>query len=595
MLSFGVLIWVALYWSDYRRPIGMARWGVIVLAGLIALVPAVSRKINKVLDRIGHPSARTKRIAAIVIALAAAGYFILTAVEQDRDLFPKTHDDNSYFLQMQMLAHGRLWMPPHPLADFFDTFYILVRPVSASQYFPGTALLYVPTVWLHLPTWLMPVVAAGAVVGLVYRILTELIDGAAGAIGAIWIASLSEFRMTSILLMSQVPALLFGLTMILGWLCWRRNQRWLWLPLIGGAAGWAAITRPVDALCFAVPVGAAIVADSIGKPVTKWVQAVALILIAAAPFLTVQIIFDKGVTGHYLKTPFELYQQQDVPGTQFGFPRFDPSVRPHSTLPQKQDYYSNWVMPFIVRHQPGQLARSWIMRWFPMTVVTTLPAPILLPLALVGILGVVGRKRWVLFAVLPLFIILYLFYTIYLEHYAITIMPAACLLCVLGAEKAAAAGGRIGPQLRAAFMMLIVVACITGFWEINHLIVPSSDQVEDEPFHSAALRQINLDIPNAPDLQKPAVILFRYHKGDYFFAEPVFNSGVAWPDDAQIIRAHDLGPQRDREIVKYYAAAPGPPRAFYLFDLKAQNPIAFLGTTAEPDRIERELDRLEPR
>ena len=27
-----------------------------------------------------------------------------------RDLFPKTHDDCSYMIQMQMLARGRLWM-----------------------------------------------------------------------------------------------------------------------------------------------------------------------------------------------------------------------------------------------------------------------------------------------------------------------------------------------------------------------------------------------------------------------------------------------------------------------------------------------------
>ena len=63
-----------------------------------------------------------------------------------------------------MLAEGRLWMPKHELADFFDTFYVLSRPKYASLYFPGAALLYVPTVWLGLPTWLMPIGVAGAIV-----------------------------------------------------------------------------------------------------------------------------------------------------------------------------------------------------------------------------------------------------------------------------------------------------------------------------------------------------------------------------------------------------------------------------------------------
>ncbi|HEY2586276.1 MAG TPA: hypothetical protein VGI81_10985, partial [Tepidisphaeraceae bacterium] len=178
LLVAGILIWAAF---GGGRGIGAMRWAIIAAATALALLPPVSRSIVRMLDRLRNPSPRQAAAAAVAIALVAAGYFILTAFLQDRDLFAKTHDDCSYLIQMQMLARGRLWMPPHPLADFFDSFYLIVHPVYASQYFPGTALLYVPTVWLHLPTWVLPVLAAGAVVGLVHHILTELIDGAAGA------------------------------------------------------------------------------------------------------------------------------------------------------------------------------------------------------------------------------------------------------------------------------------------------------------------------------------------------------------------------------------------------------------------------------
>jgi hypothetical protein len=590
LLALGVGVWIAI---GGGRGIGGVRWAVIGCAAGLALLPGVSSTIENLLARIRHPTPRAVGLASVAIAVVAASYFILTAVLQDRDLFPKTHDDCSYLIQMQMLARGRLWMPALPLADFFDSFYLIVRPVYASQYFPGTALLYVPTIWLHLPTWVMPVMAAGAVVGLTYRILTELLDGAAGALAALWIASLSEFRLASILLMSQVPALLLGLVMVWGWLRWRRSRAAGWMVVIGVAAGWAAITRPVDALCFAIPIGIAIAADLRKFPLRKWVSTACLVVLGAAPFLAIQLVFNKGVTGHLFETPFRMYLDRDAPGTQFGFPAYDPRARPQSIVPQKQEYYSNWVTPFIAEHRPGQFVRSWVNKWFPMVVDTPMPARVMLPLAMVGLLGLAGRRRWVLWGTVPAFVALYAFYTIFLEHYAIILMPAVAMVCLLSVRVIAQA---LPPTLRrstgAALTVLIAASCLTSFWEINRLIAPPGKQVDDEPIRSAMLRDFSQKIPYASDLQKPAVFLFRYHKGDNFFEEPVYNTDVAWPDDAEIIRAHDLGPQRDREIVKYYAGRT-PVRHFYLFDSKAPVTIVDLGSADHPAQVLQNLDDAE--
>jgi hypothetical protein len=438
----------------------------------------------------------------------------------------------------------------------------------------------------------MPVLAAGAVVGLTCRILTELIDGAAGALGALWIISLSWFRMASILLMSQVPALLFGLVIVLGWLKWRRHRRAGWMLLIGVGAGWAAITRPVDALCFSIPVGIAIGADLLGAKMRIWLIAAVLLAIGAAPFLSLQLAFDKGVTGHFFHTPFRMYLDRDVPGTEFGFPREDPAARPQSVVPQKQEYYFNWARLYVQRHQPGQLLQSWAGRWFPMIVDTTMPVRIMIPMAVVGLLGLTDRRRWALGATVPLFVLLYAFYPIFLEHYAIALIPAAAMLCLLGIGVIADAMPPFRKQIVGALTILVVVGCATSFWEINRLIAPPGKQIDDETIHSPMLRQINEDIPAAQDLKKPAVFLFRYHRGGNFFEEPVYNTGVAWPDDAEIIRAHDLGPLRDQEIVAYYAARK-PVREFYLFDPKAAQPINDLGPTTRPGRILGNLEAAE--
>ena len=82
------------------------------------------------------------------------------------------------------------------------------------------------------------------------------------------------------------------------------------------------------------------------------------------------------------------------------------------------------------------------------------------------------------------------------------------------------------------------------------------------------------------------MILFQYHPelpqtGDNSCKiEPVYNTSVAWPDDAPIVRAHDLG-SRNIELIRYYAEHQ-PQRTFYLFDRgNLADPMHRLGTAQE--------------
>ena len=189
------------------------------------------------------------------VAIVAGVFLFWTAWWQGRDFFPKTHDEQSYLLQMRMLAQGRLWMPAHELADFFETFHVEVEGVYASVYFPGTAMMYVAGLWVGWPIWLLPLMISSACVGLLYAIVTDLVDGLAGLLAAVLLLSLSWFRMLSILLMGQVPALFLGLVMFWAWLRWREARamegdeaagpapawrEFAWVLLIGACAGWMA-------------------------------------------------------------------------------------------------------------------------------------------------------------------------------------------------------------------------------------------------------------------------------------------------------------------------------------------------------------------
>jgi hypothetical protein len=104
------------------------------------------------------------------------------------------------------------------------------------------------------------------------------------------------------------------------------------------------------------------------------------------------------------------------------------------------------------------------------------------------------------------------------------------------------------------------------------------------PSDAADQRPANALLAHLPKM--PAVVLFRFDPSvASAHDDPVYNDTVAWPDDAQVIRARDLGPEQNRAIYRYYAQRQ-PNRFFYVYDpqLRAagKNPLSPpLGTAAE--------------
>ena len=104
------------------------------------------------------------------------------------------------------------------------------------MYFPGTALMYLPVIWLHLPYYAATLTAAGLCAGLFYLIVADVLDGALALLAVLILLGQGIFRLDAIMLLSQIPVLLLGLTMTLAWLRWRREKT----VGMAGAAGAAA-------------------------------------------------------------------------------------------------------------------------------------------------------------------------------------------------------------------------------------------------------------------------------------------------------------------------------------------------------------------
>lgn len=550
----------------------------LVAAGLalaVGLIPAVWRRVGPLLDRLGQPSPRARAITAVVVGLLGGLYLLAAATVQGRDLEPKWHDEQMFLVQARIMATGRLWMPRHEVAGAFETFHVFVEPVYAAMHFPGTPLLYVPAVWLELPAWVLPLAAAAGVVGLLYRVTAELIDGAAGLLAALLLLGVSQFRFLGLTVMSQVPAMLFGLLTAWAYLRWRRHQGLAWGVAIGAFAGWAAIVRPVEALCYAAPVGLAVLMDLRRRPTDggakrrRWLATPALIVAGAAPFLALQLAFDRGVTGHWLKTPHQLYTERFHPGATFGVAAAGGAARPATTLRQKLDYYDQFVVPEVragtelgpvgLWTEGGRFLYLWN---------GALPANVLVALLPAGLLAAGGR-RWVVAGFLAPFVACYSVNPIFTLQYAVAAAPAIVVAVVLGIDAA----GRAWPGARLPLTTALTFGVATvGLTSL--VLAPSARDpagldvmapgyAGDEDLPAQELVDTNRALAK---LSGRAVVLFRYTPGTTSpHVEPVYNADVAWPDDARVVRAHDRGPAANAELLRYYAARQ-PDRAAYLVD-----------------------------
>jgi hypothetical protein len=92
---------------------------------------------------------------------------------------------------------------------------------------------------------------------------------------------------------------------------------------------------------------------------------------------------------------------------------------------------------------------------------------------------------------------------------------------------------------------------------------PLKHGVNDQGGTWPVMRTVHTLLPKV--VQAPAVVLFPFHGDDNPHEEPVYNIDVAWPDDAPIVHAQDLGVSRDLEIARYYGRTQ-PQRNFYIFD-----------------------------
>jgi hypothetical protein len=380
------------------------------------------------------------------------------------------------------------------------------------------------------------------------------------------------FRAMSLMLMSETPSLLAIMTLIWAWLRWRRQKKIAWAVLIGASAGWGAITRPLDALCVALPIGLAMLFEMRTEPRTIF-KTCGVIALAILPFAAIQITQNVGVTGKWWEYAEQYYTAENFPAPVMGFGPFDLSHSPPGWSAAKKIFALGQSYRYL-HHTLGEELKAWYPDRFVDLIYATLPAMALVAFFPPAIFAAWDLRRLVLLAAIPLFLAGYLAFLLPLYYHWIPIIPLMICIVFLGWESLQNAWPAQCQRIAAFMTVALTVTALGALPEFNRNA--SSILKVCEP-----LKQITHDLSA---LQKPSVVLFPFDESRIpVNCFPVFNDDVAWPDDARVIRVSDLGENQNWKLYDYYAAVQ-PEREFYAYDRSGPNdphPLKFLGTARD--------------
>ena len=306
-------------------------------------------------------------------------------------------------------------------------------------------------------------------------------------------------------------------------------------------------------------------------PLRRALATLAVACVFASPLLALQLIENVGITGNPLRTPYRLYADLYTPQMSFGFHDFDPTVRPQTKLPQRQIYYDQFTVPAVRAHRPDQIVHTWLYDRFPLLAEVTVPNRLLLILLPLSVLALSSLPRAGAWSVLILYVSLYALFAYLLPMYCVVIAPISIFWVLLGKDS-------IERRRSERWRTFITVATTLSIAGLSLAALPEIDRnIVDDGFVAPTMWFSYVQLPQS--VTPPAIVLFRFRAGDNVNEEPVYNVDVVNPDDAPIVRAHDLGLERNRELFDYYAKRQ-PNRTVYLYD-RARRTLVPLGNVGD--------------
>jgi len=453
---------------------------------------------------------------------------------------PVVYDEFGHLLVADTLLHFRLANPPHPLHQFFETFFVLQTPSYSSIYPIGQGLMLASGRAIFGLPWAGVLLSTAAMCSLCYWMLRgwttpewSLLGGllaviefgplnawmnsywggsVAGIAGCLVFGALPRLRAEGGTRPSVLMGALLGLGIGIGWLC--RPYETIFLTL--------------SVVLFLLPSW---------RTLAKPTLAAALVLL---PAIGISLLQNKQVTGSWTTLPYALSRYQ------YGVPAaftWQTNPQPHLELTREQQF--QYKMQTSFRASGPETIHTYLQRlefrvrfyrffFLP-------PLYVALPFFFLKLRD--PRFLWVALTLL-IFALGVNFYPFFEVHYLGALTCLFVLVAITGLQ-----------QLPSDVARLILFLCLAhfAFWYGRSFFDRAS------PDRRAA---VNQQLAQAPGKQ---LVFVRYWPQHIFQDEWVYNAADI--DRSRIVWARDLGSSEDQKLLHYY-----PDRTAWLLEPDAMPP-----------------------
>jgi hypothetical protein len=331
------------------EPLARSLYETLVAAGILLLLQFIFwRTTGRISDAVWKfilPFARRRFLCGFLLLLSVLGVRLALLGRLSVPV-PGIHDEFSYLLMGDTLAHFRLSNPPHPMWMNFETFHVNFSPRYASMYPPAQGLLLAIGEWLGNP-WIGVLVSCALMCAVVYWMLLAWLPPRWALLGGIiaWL----KFGVASYWINSYWGGAVAatGGALLLGALArLLRQPRSRDAFLFGLALAILANSRPYEGLFFSLPASLMLVrwlfqksrsATSLKTRCRIVALPIGLILLLTAVFMG---FYNHSLTGHALLFPHTLNVRTYHTAPTFLFQKTKPML--HYNNQQFEDFYNGW-------------------------------------------------------------------------------------------------------------------------------------------------------------------------------------------------------------------------------------------------------------